>query len=48
MRRASSSGRTTAIANGAAGRTAVTRRWVPPGHRDERRYHHLDRGDYRY
>ena len=23
-------------------------RWVPPGHRDERRYHHRDRGEYRY
>jgi len=23
-------------------------RWVPPGHRDERRYHHRDRGDYRH
>ena len=23
-------------------------RWVPPGHRDERRYHHRDRSDYRH
>ena len=23
-------------------------RWVPPGHRDDRRWHHRDRGDYRY
>ena len=23
-------------------------RWVPPGHRDGRRYHHRDLGDYRY
>jgi hypothetical protein len=23
-------------------------RWVPPGHRDGRRHHHRDAGDYRY